>query len=192
MDDIVKQKKINPPQNIKAPKKQEEKLNQQEETPKKEPNPAFSLIKWEAPEYEYIPKSPNWFWSVGIIAVAIAVASVLLGNALFAILVLLAGFSVILFASRRPRKIWFSLTVQGIQIDNRLFPYENIRSFWIHYDPPHKKMLSIELKKIFMPGMLIPLSDNDPNVIREHLLKFIKERRHEESFTEILTRLLGF
>ena len=185
MDDIVRQKKIKPPQKIETPKKSEEKAGPQEVAPKKGPRPAFSLIKWEAPEYEYRPKSPNWFWSAGIISAAVAAASVLLGNILFAILVLLAGFSVILFGGRRPKIIWFSLTAQGIQIGDRLFPYDNIRSFWIHYDPPYKKILSIELKKVFMPMMLIPLADNDPNVIREHLIKFIKERRHEESFTEI-------
>lgn len=192
MDDIVRQKKIGPLRKIGAPEKEEKKAEPREEAPEKEARPIRSLIKWEALEYEYRPKSPNWFWSAGIISAAVAAAAVLLGNVLFAILVLLAGFSVILFGARRPRKIWFSLTVQGIQIGDRLFPYDNIRSFWIHYDPPYKKILSIELKKIFMPEMLIPLADNDPNVIREHLIKFVKERRHEESFTEILTRLIGF
>jgi hypothetical protein len=106
--------------------------------------------------------------------------------------VILAGFTIILYGARRPRKIWFSLTSRGVQIENRLFPYENIRSFWIYYDPPYKKILTIELKRVFMPAVSIPLGDTDPNILREHLLKFVKEKRHEESITETLSRLLGF
>jgi len=163
-----------------------------EEKPNPELKTSLPLIKWEAPEYEYIPKSPNWFWSVGIIAAAAAFAAILLGNVLFAILALLGGFTMILYGARKPKKVLFSLTSRGIQIENRLFPYENIRSFWIHYDPPYRKLLTVELKKMFMPFVFIPLSDIDPNIIRDHLLKFTKEKRHEESITEILTQLLGF
>jgi len=47
-------------------------------------------------------------------------------------------------------------------------------------------------KKLFMPTILIPLGDTDPNIIREHLLKFLKEERHEESITQTISRLLGF
>jgi hypothetical protein len=43
-----------------------------------------------------------------------------------------------------------------------------------------------------MPAVSIPLGDTDPNILREHLLKFVKEKRHEESITETLSRLLGF
>ncbi len=174
---------------IKLKEKVEEK---KQEAPEMELKTSLPLVKWEAPEYDYVQKSINWFWSVGIIGISLAIASILLGNILFAILIVLMGFTIILYGCRRPRKVLFSLTSRGVQIENRLFPYENLRSFWIHYDPPHKKLLTIELKKMFMPIVIIPLGDTDPNVIREHLLKFAKEKRREESITETLTRLLGF
>jgi len=86
----------------------------------------------------------------------------------------------------------FSFTARGLQIDSRLFPYENLRSFWIHYEPPAKKNIVIEPKKLFMPAIIIPLGDADPNIIREHLLKFLKEERAEESIAQTISRLLGF
>ena len=149
-------------------------------------------LKWGALEYEYIPKSNNWFWSVGIIAISVAFASVLLGNMLFAILVMIAATTIILYGAKKPKKVMFSFTARGLQIDSRLFPYENLRSFWIHYEPPAKKNIVIEPKKLFMPAIIIPLGDADPNIIREHLLKFLKEERHEESIAQTISRLLGF
>lgn len=150
------------------------------------------LIRWETLEYEYTPKSNNWFWTVGIIAVGAATASLLLGNFLFAILILIAGFAIILSGARKPRKVLFSFTGRGLQIEKRLFPYENLRSFWIHYEPPHKKILTIEPKKFFMPVITVPLGDINPNIVREHLLKFLKEERAEESFIQTIIRLLRF
>ena len=164
----------------------------EEEKPKIELKSSRPLLKWEALEYEDIPKSNNWFWSVGIIAASATLASILLGNILFAILVMISSLTIILYGVKRPKKVIFSFTGRGLQIDSRLFPYENLRSFWIHYDPPAKKNITIEPKKLFMPTMLIPLEDTDPNIIREHLLKFLKEERHEESITQTISRLLGF
>lgn len=149
-------------------------------------------LKWEALEYEYIPKSKNWFWSVGIIATSAALASILLGNMLFAILVMISALTIILYGVKRPKKVMFSFTGRGLQIDSRLFPYENLRSFWIHYDPPAKKNITIEPKKLFMPTLLIPLGDTNPNIIREHLLKFLKEEQQEESVIQTISRILRF
>lgn len=166
----------------------QKKSTKQEEKLKSTP----TLIRWEALEYEYRPKSNNWFWTIGIISLGLSVASLLLGNLLFAILILIAGFAIILAGARRPRKILFSFTSRGLEIEKRLFPYENLKSFWIHYEPPHKKLLSIEPKKIFMPMIFIPLEDINPNIVREHLLKFLKEERREESFVQTIIRLVGF
>lgn len=175
MDDILKQKEIS-----------------KEEKPEIELSSSRSLIKWEDLEYEYLPKSNNWFWSIGVIAVGLIFASILLDNFLFAILILIAGLAVILLGAKKPKRVIFSLTAKGFQIDKNLFPYENLRSFWIHYEPPYKKILAIEPKKFFMPVISVPLGDTNPNVVREHLLKFLKEERREESFIQTIIRLIRF
>lgn len=182
MDGIIKQKE------------KSEKLDNknQDLKPETELKTSLPLVQWEALEYEHAPKSNNWFWSVGVVAVGLIFAAILLNNILFAIFVTLAAFTIILYASRKPRKIIFTLTSRGLKIENRLFPYENLRSFWIHYDPPLKKILIIEPKKLLMPTISIPLADADPNIVREHLLKFLKEERREESAVQTLMRLFRF
>lgn len=181
MDDTIKQKE--------KPEKSE---TIKEEKNPGDPKPFPSAIKWEALEYEYIPKSNNWFWSIVIIVIGISFASILLGNMLFAIFVVIAGLAIILFGARKPREISFSLSAKGLQIEKRLFPYENLRSFWIHYDPPKQKLLTVELKKLLIPAISIQLGDTDPNAVREYLLKFLKEERREEPLVATITRLLRF
>ncbi|MDP3051976.1 MAG: hypothetical protein Q8N42_00535 [bacterium] len=198
MDDIIKQKEISRPEKSETTKAAFEKgeprpdKSGREEKNPGDPKPFPSAIKWEALEYEYIPKSNNWFWSIVIIVIGISFASILLGNMLFAIFVVIAGLAIILFGARKPREISFSLSAKGLQIEKRLFPYENLRSFWIHYDPPKQKLLTVELKKLLMPAISIQLGDTDPNAVREYLLKFLKEERREEPLVATITRLLRF
>ena len=149
-------------------------------------------FKWSAQEYEYFPKSADWFWIVSILAAAVFAASIILGNFLFGILALVSGVAIILYGVRKPRNITFLITVRGVQIGSKFYPYENLESFWLHYDPPHKKELSLKSKKIFMPYIQIPLGDTDPNVVRDFLLKFTKEKEHQESFTDSIIRSLRF
>lgn len=187
MDDIIRQKEISKRQSrgrFEVNIKKQEKTNPELKT-------SLPLVRWEALEYDYIPKSNNWFWGMGIITAGVVLASLLLGNTLFAVLVAVAGLTIILYGARRPKKILFSFTARGLQIENRLFPYENLKSFWIHYEPPYKKLLTIGPKKFFMPTISVPLGDINPNIVREHLLKFLKEERHEETLIQTIIRLTG-
>ena len=46
------------------------------------------IIEWNAPEHYYYKRSPDWYWSVGIIAVTGAVLACIFGNVIFGILIL--------------------------------------------------------------------------------------------------------
>ena len=149
-------------------------------------------IFWSAQEYEQPKKSSDWFWGLGILTLALAIASLLLKNLLFAIFIVLAGFAAALYGARKPRTIKFSVTARGIQIADRFYPYESLRSFWLRYDPPRKKELEIISKKLFMPRFVLPLGDADPNEVRSVLERVLKEEEVEESLAEIVAERLGF
>jgi len=178
-------------------KKHKEKLV--EDSGKKEPveqpsqqNNRGVLISWKTKEYEHRPKSIDWYWTVGIISVGLIAVAIMMKNAMFVILIMLGGFSIALFSARRPNIVDFAVTVRGIQINSNLFPYDDLESFWIHYDPPHKKELGIISKKALMPRIVIPFGDTDPNDVREHLINFLEEKHHEEGISESIGKLLGF
>jgi hypothetical protein len=147
-------------------------------------------LEWSALEYENKKKSPDWFWTIGIIIIALFVSSILLKNFLFGVLVLLAGFSLALYGVKKPSIVFFGIGPKGIKIANNIFNYENLKSFWVNYDPPRVKELIIESKKTFMPHITIPLDDADPVKVREYLLKFLKEEKIEESLIITIARLL--
>ena len=97
-----------------------------------------------------------------------------------------------MYGAKKPQIVNFSIKANGIQINKTLYTYDSIKSFWVYYDPPYKKELSIQSEKIFMPYIKIPLGDMDPNKVREALLKFKKEKEHQESLMDVVSEYLRF
>jgi hypothetical protein len=149
-----------------------------------------SSMEWKAPEYEHFERTSDWYWALGIITVTLFVAALLLKSVLFGIMILLGGFSLGLYGARKPRTISFGIGPRGVKINEKNYFYDDLKSFWVRYDPPHTKELVIESKKTIMPHITIPLADADPVAIREYLLKFLKEEKIEESLAITVGRLL--
>ncbi|MBU3925843.1 hypothetical protein KJ763_01600 [Patescibacteria group bacterium] len=149
-------------------------------------------IVWQAPEYEFRKKTSDWFWTMGIIGVAFIFVAIIFKNLLLAILILIGGFSLILYSARKPKIISFSIGPGGVKISERIYYYEDLKSFWVNYSPPQRKELIIESKKTVMPHITIMLGDTDPTAIRNLLLKFLPEQKIEESLITTITKLLGF
>ena len=149
-------------------------------------------ISWKAPEYVYIKKPADWYWLVGIIAAGFFILALAMKNFLFAALLVIAAFIVMLYGTKKPRIVSFEISSRGVKIGKKLFPYEYLKSFWIQYDPPLKKELSLESKKSFMPYVILHLAELDPNIIRNYLIKLLPEKKHEESLIENIGHYLGF
>ncbi|MEW5907854.1 MAG: hypothetical protein AB1643_01585 [Patescibacteria group bacterium] len=147
-------------------------------------------IEWKAPEYEFYKKTKDWYWTLMLISFALLALSFVFKNILMGILTIIGSFALILFSVRKPRIISFSLMSRGIRMDDKIYNYENLKGFWIDYDPPHKKFLLLESKKIFVPQLKIFLNDADPVKIRAYLLKFVKEEKLEESLMSAIARIL--
>ncbi|MDR3558326.1 MAG: hypothetical protein P4L61_02220, partial [Candidatus Pacebacteria bacterium] len=80
----------------------------------------------------------------------------------------------------------------GIVLDQTLYPFLHLESFWIN---PHFHPTKIMLKshKTFMPFVDIHIADNvDPEAVRQVLLRYIAESEHEEPLTVKIMERLGF
>ncbi|RJQ32016.1 hypothetical protein C4572_01595 [Candidatus Parcubacteria bacterium] len=148
-------------------------------------------FKWSAPEYEHHEKTPEWYWALGIIIVALTFAAVILGNFLFAVLVVLSGFLLAIFGARKPNLVDIELNPGGITIGNRELTYENLNAFWVEYGPGRKELL-LDSKKTFATHIVIQLGHADPEEVRAYLLKYIKEKKIHEPLFASIARFLKF
>jgi len=155
------------------------------------PQPSFK-IEWDAHEYEHKERSSDWFWAVGIIAVSISIVSIILGNIIFGILVLISAFTLLLFANRPPNTLHVVVDEKGVTLGKIRYPYSTLESFWIDIEHPHKKII-MRSEKMFMPLIIVPLGENvDVEELHENLSRFLTEEFHSLPFVEKILEYLGF
>ena len=104
------------------------KLREQIDNMKKE---IPAMMSWKALEYEHVVKSKDWYWAVAILTAALMIVVILLKNFLFASFIMLAGFVIALYGAKRPRVVKFSINAGGLQIADKLYPYDSLKSLWI-------------------------------------------------------------
>lgn len=151
------------------------------------------IIEWQALEYQHKSRSNNWYWAVGIITIVCAVAATLFGNFLFALIILIGVGSLMFYSTQPPELITFSITPKGIRIKDRLYPFNNIKSFNIH-DHTHGPVLVLDINKAILPMMVLPIDDENVNtdVLHQYLEAFIPEGDHHLPLAEIIIERLGF
>ncbi len=148
-------------------------------------------IEWDAHEYEHKERSSDWFWAVGIIAVALAIATIIFGDVIFGILILISTCSLALFINRPPETIHVVVNEHGIARGSTLYPYSTLKSFFVDELHPHKKII-LHSQKLLMPLIVIPLGDTDPERIHNLLLRVLPEEPLRLPLIETLLEYLGF
>jgi len=148
-------------------------------------------LEWSSLEYEEKERSADWFWALGIIVVTSTLAAIIYGNYFFAALLLVSGFLLGHFATKKPDEIFYEINQKGIKIGNQLYPFENIKSFWVQIEP--KPILFVHTERIFMPMISIPIEDAWAEDIHALMTaKNIPEQEMKEHVSEKIMDSLGF
>ena len=150
-----------------------------------------SLLAWRAHEYQKRDRSKSWFLAIGIVGGGASILSLIIGNYLFAFLILLIIAIIFMYEVKDPKEYEHEITRRGILIQNRLFDFPNLKSFWIFEHETGENELSLESKKTLVPHVKVNLGGTDPESVRAALKQFIPEAHQEESLTDILARRFG-
>ncbi len=148
------------------------------------------LFHWQAPEYEMIRGDRKWYLYLSLVLIVIIGYAVFTNSPIMAITFILIGVVEYIYINKEPRTLTFKITPEGVFAGNELYPFENIKSFWIFYEPPHVRVISLHTKGHLLPYVHIPVHDEDPVKVREILLQYLPEEKHEMRFVDTLERLL--
>ncbi len=148
-------------------------------------------FSWSALEYEERERGPDWFWALGIIVVASSATSIIFSNYFLAVLLVLGGALLGFFAIKKPDTVFYELNEKGLKIHTRLYPYENIKSFWVQVDL--KPMLFVKTERFFMPVISVPIEENMAPEIHDIFLgQNVAEEEMKENPSEKIMEHLGF
>lgn len=149
-------------------------------------------IEWRAYEHRPLDHSPDWFWALGIVALAGAATSIILGNILFGILIFMAGVAIGTLALKSTRESRFVLGARYLLIDDIRYSLKDLRAFWIdeNRDEP---LLLIDTPRFMAPDLVIPLRDVNHESVRDWFLeRNIPQKELHESVALKVLETIGF
>lgn len=149
-------------------------------------------VYWEAPEHTHIEKSSDWYWILGIIAIAGSVTSMIFSNVLFGVVILLGAMTMIVTSYRRPRVIQFEVSGRGVRIENDLYPYSTLQSFYLDEENIPGPQLIVKSKKLFVPLLILPIPEEYIDEIEDIIAPRLREEHLEEPLSHRLLEFVGF
>ncbi len=150
----------------------------------------METITWSAPEYEHKERSRDWYWALGVIVFASAATSAIFGNYFFALLILIGGGLLALFSIKQPDTVNYEINDKGVKINDQIYLYPNIKSFWIDRET---SSLFIRSERMFVPIISIPVEFGMMERLHDIFLekKVVEEEMTDHPSEKILDRL-GF
>jgi hypothetical protein len=149
-------------------------------------------IYWEAPEHNHIEKSADWYWVLGILAIAGSVVSIIFNNVLFGVVILLGAMTMIITSFHKPRVIEFEVSARGVRIENTVYPYATLESYYLDEENLINPQLIVKSKKLFVPLLIIPIPEEYINEIELLISQRLPEEHLEEPFAHKLLEFFGF
>ena len=132
------------------------------------------LFSWEIAQYEKRDRTRLWYLGMGVLGIALIIYSIIVGNFLFALIILLVAFILFVREYSEANNVALQITEDGLLLGPDFYPYKDLSEFYIIYEPPEIKQLYIKTKRIG-PNLSIPLTDVNPIELREQLLKYLDE-----------------
>jgi len=147
---------------------------------------------WDAPEFEYRPKSVSWYWLSIIIAAAVVAFAIWDRNFLFGVFVVIAEILFIAWGNETPATLHFTLTENDLEIGNaksyQIKLFENFsvneQENWAEVSFAFKTKLRVPLK-VLVPKVKI-------EEIRKNLKPSLREVEFEPSLLDSLEKIIGF
>ncbi len=150
------------------------------------------LHEWSAAEFTKREKDIYWYITFGIISTALAIFFLLTKNYFGSLITVLFAALVYIYSKKDPRVVRFAITPLGVTVGEKVHLFEELKSFWIFYEPGEIKEVSFRTTRLTSPYLGLPLGKADPVEIRKILLRFLPEKKQEEPVANILARRLGF
>jgi len=130
-----------------------------ENTPNEEP------VRWQAHEYVHHDKNPLWFIIFALVVASfMAVAIFLIKDISFAILIPVMATALLVLAYRPPRLIDYTLSRQGLHINDRLYSFNEFKGFRVIHDGEEYSVMLIPIKR-FKPGVSVYFPEEAGEVI---------------------------
>jgi len=143
------------------------------------------LLNWEIEEKGGREKN----WQIGLIIFLILCIVFVLWQKNYFGLVLVLVISFLTFLLPQKKKTYFAILKRGARRGMEIFPWHNLKSFWIFDTPPQ---IYFRSKKTYLSYHIIfPLPKDYAEKARKIISNFIPEKEEEKNIFDILSERIG-
>ncbi|MBQ7802586.1 hypothetical protein IJ380_01860 [Candidatus Saccharibacteria bacterium] len=146
------------------------------------------IVNWDAVEYVQAEKNTGWYIALVIVSLALIGLSIWLQWWTFTALIVFSVIALILYSVRPPRTLHYSLTSKGLSEGNRLYSYEEYRSFGIYQDGKNFAIM-LTPRKRFAPRVTVYFPEKQGEEIVD---AFGMRLPMEEVRLDLLDRMVKF
>ncbi|MFA5129976.1 MAG: hypothetical protein WC477_03585 [Patescibacteria group bacterium] len=152
---------------------------------------AQDAFVWEMPEHERHERGKRWYIILAITALLLTVYAIFTSNFLFAFIIILSVIILVIAGNESPRRLLIQIGNNGLVYDGSFVGFDDLKQFAIVYQPPHVKVLYLYPKQPFQPRFRLLLGDQDPSLLRDHLLRYLNEDLdlRDEHTSDMLAKL---
>jgi hypothetical protein len=154
--------------------------------------PQINPVSWTASEYIAHAKGMAWFIALGfILFVVVALAYFVTKDVVTPVVLAVAGITFGVFAARSPRVLQYTIDSRGIQIDQKVYPYAELRSFDIIDEGPLPAILLMPLKR-FLPPITVFYDEKEEDAILNVLGSYLPHQEQKPDAVDRLMRHIRF
>ncbi|MBU6142141.1 hypothetical protein KGO95_03455 [Patescibacteria group bacterium] len=149
-------------------------------------------IVWHAPEFEYIHKDLEWYWTTLIASAVLFLIAIWQQDLLFAIFIVIAEALFIHWAREYPRTLKFMIDDRGIEIGHiKSYTYVHLSGFHILTHSDHGELILRTKTRLHPYTRIIVVKEDIPD-IKAFLRRHLPEIEYEESLSDHFGRMIGF
>lgn len=160
--------------------------------------PSQVFLEWQTLNAHPHERSARWYAIGGVFILMFAAYGLFEGSWLTTLVALLIGGIYFLLRNAKPKKITVRITGIGMQVEEKVTPWNQIKDFWILLEPLFAE-LHLAPSGAFQPEITVFIRDPetkasdapDPGLVRETILRFLPERSGmQERSLDSIARLL--
>jgi len=164
----------------------------QEPAPGANYEPQTDAVQWSASEYVANDKTPGWFLTLGLGAIALAIIIYFMTTDIMSVIVIMSLAIIVgVFAARQPHVLEYALDARGIHMGHKFYPYGVFKSFSIVKDGGLSHIVLSPLKR-FMPPLTVHYPPNDEDRIMDVLSDYLPYEEQKRDLVESITRRVRF
>lgn len=152
--------------------------------------PEIEPLRWQGTEYIHHEKDALWFIIFAVVVIVMMAASILVIKSItFTILIPVMAAALIVYTRRPPRMIDYTLSKQGLHVNDQLYPFADFKGFGVIRDGREYSIMLLPTKR-FKLGVSIYFPEEAGEAIVDALgVRLPMQEMHLDAFDRVIHKL---